>query len=127
MSGPSRDKGRKYVEGEVKKYAVVLFGRNACPACVSAKRLLSFYDKDGKNEKIQYVFMEELGQPLSSSVSSYLQVSTGRNASPFIFIGGNFVGNNVDLRNMAVQKTLSKAVKKAEEEVENGYELESSK
>lgn len=122
MQGASREEGRKYVDGLLKKYPVVMFGRSSCPACVSAKTLLNQYDTknntaDHKQKTVHHVFLDDLKGSLQYSVSTHLQLSTGRKASPFIYIGGNFIGNNVDVRALATKRTLGQTIKQASEQI----------
>lgn len=119
MQGASREEGRKYVDGLLKKYPVVMFGRSSCPACVSAKTLLSHYDKNSTADHkiVHQVHLEDLKGSLQYSVSTHLQLSTGRKASPFIYIGGSFVGNNVDVRALATKRTLGRTIKQASEQI----------
>lgn len=109
--------GEKYVKEQVEQHPVVVFGRARCPACVSAK---SHLDQQSKGvlsaEDIKYIYLESLGSS-QYAVSSFLQRSTGRNASPFVYIGGTFVGNNVDVRNLIVNGGLRPAMSDAKRAV----------
>lgn len=113
MNSANKEVGRSYVHDLVQKHPVVLFGRARCPACLSAKTNLDVQCRNiFSPENIKYIHLESLG-PTQYSVSSFLQQSTGRNASPFIYIGGEFIGNNVDLRNLATSNKLQELLHEA--------------
>lgn len=84
---------RKFVTELVNQHKVVVFSKSQCPHCVNSKQLLS---EMGVNYKT--VELDEV--PIGSQVQNELGKITDARTVPRIFIGGQCVGGNSDLRNL---------------------------
>lgn len=94
MTTARRQLVKSFIESNVNKHQVVIFGKSWCPYCIRSKALFAS-DKAFEDVDVQTYDLDVMGA--GSMIQEELYRMTGQGTVPSIWINGTFMGGNTEI------------------------------